>query len=109
MRAHRRAAAISAGLVAALTLAAGAAGYAVARAVDVPRGRSATFLPSHWNCRNLGSRVVCQLGDAFPYVTLTRTRRGGVTVRVHTLRDPQAGHMTRSYVRGYPVYVFTAL
>ena len=92
----------------ALVVAAGAGGYAVGRMQDVPRGNTATFLPSHWSCRNLGSSVKCQSGDAFPNATLTTTRTGGITVKVHTLRDPQGGGLRRGYENGYPVYVFTA-
>lgn len=95
--------------VAALVLATGAVGYTQGRSVEVPRGGNATFLPSRWNCRNLANRVECRLGDAHPYVELTTTRRGGVTVRVRTLRDPLGGRMTRTYVNGRPVYTFTAL
>jgi hypothetical protein len=94
--------------IAALVLAAGAVGYTYGPSVEVPRGGNATFLPSHWNCRNLAIRVECRLGDSHPYVELTRTRRGGVTVRVRTLRDPLGGRMTRTYVKGRPVYTFTA-
>jgi hypothetical protein len=55
--------------------------------------------------------VTCQGGDAFPYVEL-----GGsmwpchcVTVKVFMLRDPQGGHVLRTYEKGYPVYIFRAL
>ena len=109
MRLRRKAAVATVGLVVGLAGAAGAGGYTLGRSVDVPRGGSATFHPSNWFCRNYGSRVECSNGDAFPYAELTTTRSGGITVRVHTLRDPQGGHLTRIYVRGYPVYVFTAL
>jgi hypothetical protein len=71
--------------------------------------RHATFLQSGGlRCNNYGNRVRCFTGDAYPYAELTDTRRGGVTVKVHTLRDPQGGTLTRTYVRGYPVYVFSA-
>lgn len=95
-------------LLASLVITAGAAGYGIASMVNVPRGGSATFLPMHWTCQNYGSRVQCQTGDAYPFVELTGSRTGGVTVKVHTLRDPQGGRLTRTYVKGYPVYVFAA-
>jgi hypothetical protein len=65
-----------------------------------------------WSCSSArGQYVTCQGGDAFPYVEL-----GGstwpckcVTVKVFTLRDPQGGHVIRTYEKGYPVYVFRAL
>jgi hypothetical protein len=88
--------------------AAAASGYSMAPSVNVPRGGHATFLQSGWRCNNYGSRVLCLSGDARPYAELTSTRRGGITVKVYTLRDPQGGRMTRTYVRGDPVYVFTA-
>jgi hypothetical protein len=108
---NRRRAAIATVGVALVVLvgAAGAGGYALARSVDVPRGGNATFLPSQWRCNNYGSRIECFSGDAYPYVELTGTAHGGVTVKVHTLRDPQGGHLTRSYEKGFPVYTFTAL
>jgi hypothetical protein len=71
--------------IGALVVAAGAGGYGAGRAQDIPRGNTATFLPSHWSCRNLGPSVKCQSGDAFPNATLTTTRSGGITVKVHTL------------------------
>jgi hypothetical protein len=91
-----------------LGAAAGAGGYALIRNVDVPTGGSATFLPSQWSCNNHGGSVECITGDAYPYVELTSSRSGGVTVKVHTLRDPQGGHLIRSYLKGYPIYTFTA-
>jgi hypothetical protein len=105
----RRSAFAAALLAVGLVVAAGAGGYTMGRSVDVPRGGNATFLPSQWRCNNYGSRVECFSGDAFPYAELTTTRGGGLTVKVHTLRDPQGGHLTRIYVKGFPVYVFTAL
>ena len=106
MRIGGRGKALAAGLLASLVVAAGAAGYSMATAVKVPRGGRATFVPSYWSCQNYGRRVECQTGDAYPYVTLTDTKSGGVTVKVHTLRDPQGGGLN---VKGYPVYVFSAL
>ncbi len=91
-----------------LAVAASAGGYSVARSTDVPRGGIATFQPSFWSCRNLGASIKCQRGDAFPNVTLTSSQKGGITVKVHTLRDPQGGRVVRSYEKGYPVYTFTA-
>jgi hypothetical protein len=76
--------------------------------VDVPRGGNAKFAPSAWQCHNYGSRVECFSGDAFPYAELTGTPANGVTVKVHTLKDPQGGSLRRIYVKGYPVYVFSA-
>jgi hypothetical protein len=95
--------------VVALVGAGAATGYELARAVNVPPRGSATFLPSYWSCFNRGRVVECHNGDAFPFAELTSTPGRGITVKVHTLRPPQAGHMTKSYVKGYPVYVFTAL
>jgi len=106
----QRAAIASAGLgLVGLVGAAGAGSYVLARSVDVPRGGNATFLPSRWRCNNFGSRVECFSGDAYPYVVLTGTAQGGITVKVHTLRDPQGGHLTRTYEKGLPVYIFTAM
>jgi hypothetical protein len=104
-----RSALAAAVLVAGLVVAAGAGGYTMGRSVDVPSGGNATFLPSQWRCNNYGSRVECSSGDAFPYAELTSSRGGGVTVTVHTLRDPRGGHLMRIYGKGFPVYVFTAL
>jgi hypothetical protein len=108
MRLQRRTGVAAAALVVGLVAAAGAGGYTIGRSTDVPRGGSATFLPSNWLCKNYGTRVECFSGDAFPYAELTSTSGGGITVKVHTLRDPQGGHLTRTYVKNYPVYVFTA-
>jgi hypothetical protein len=105
----RRRWAVGAATVAvALLGAGGAAGYVLARSVNVPRGGSATFQPSYWSCLNRGRVVECHNGDAFPFAELTSTPGRGITVKVHTLRPPQAGHLTKTYVKGYPVYVFTA-
>ncbi|MDX6453818.1 MAG: hypothetical protein QOH16_3867 [Gaiellaceae bacterium] len=108
-RGRVRVAASVGALLAALVAAAGAGGYAIARSVDVPRGGNATFLPSQWRCNNLGARVECFSGDAYPFIELTSTSHGGVTVKVHTLRDPQGGGFSRTYAKGFPVYVFSAL
>jgi hypothetical protein len=98
-------------LVVALVAVAAAGGFAVGRVFDVKRGDRADFssgVHSDWQCFNGGSSVRCQGGDAFPYVDLTGLKQGGVTVIVHTLRDPQGGRLVRSYRNGYPVYIFTA-
>lgn len=108
MKVRRRAVIAAAVLLLGMLAAAGAGGYSRARSVDVPRGGSVTFLPSNWGCHNYGVRVECFSGDAIPWVEITTTQPGGITVKVHTLKDPQGGHLTRTYVKGYPVYVFTA-
>jgi hypothetical protein len=98
-------------LVSALTLAGTAGGYAAGRILTAQPGDRVDFSTrgvAMWSCFNHGSYVGCQSGDAFPYVELTGSRSGGITIRVHTLRDPQGGHLTRMYEKGYPVYVFTA-
>jgi hypothetical protein len=70
----------------------------------------AVFSPNQGACRNYGPRVDCQSGDAYPYVILTSTTRGGITVKVLTLKGGQSGHLTRGRNRfGYPVWTFTAL
>ena len=70
-----------------------------------------TLIRSAWQCGNVARRYLeCRGGDAFPYVRLG----GGVwpcqcvTVKVYTLRDPQGGHVIRTYEHGYPVYIFRA-
>jgi hypothetical protein len=89
--------------------ASGASGYVLRKQVDIPVKGVAAFHPSMWACRNHGTTVECFQGDAYPYVELTSSKRG-LTVIVHTLRDPQGGHITRTYAKdGKPVYVFTAL
>lgn len=110
-----RARAILAMVVATLTLCGTAGGFVMGRVFTINPGDRADFFKAKpgtvlgWSCFNTGTSVRCQSGDAFPYVDLTSTRPGGVTVRVHTLRDPQGGHLTRTYEKGgYPVYVFTA-
>jgi hypothetical protein len=110
-------------LIATLIVAGTASGYVVGRVLTVNPGDRADFFkaklgaPLGWSCFNRGAFVQCQSGDAFQYVDLAGTpcRNSakpvscGVTVRVHTLRDPQGGHMTRrSGAGGNPVYVFTA-
>ncbi len=110
MRLGTRGKVVVTGLLMGLVVTAGAGGYAIATAVNVPRGGTATFVSSYWQCHNFGSRVECTSGDAFPYVELTGTNTGGVTVKVHTLPDPQGGgRLKRTYVKGYPVYVFSAI
>lgn len=109
MRRWKRGSILIVSAAAGFVIAAGAGSYSVGRSAEVPRGQSANFLPSNWFCRNLGASIKCQKGDAFPNVTLTTLQKGGVTVKVHTLRDPQGGRVTRSDEKGYPVYIFTAL
>jgi hypothetical protein len=102
---------ILATLIGGLLLAGSAGGFIAGRIFTVRPGDRADFnnvRQSAWQCFNHGSAVTCRGGDAFPYVDLTSTNPGGVTVIVHTLRDPQGGHLTRRYRSGYPVYVFTA-
>jgi hypothetical protein len=108
MQRPRRGRIAAATLTVALVGVAGAGGYTMGRTVNVPRGGNATFIPSGWRCNNFGIRVSCFSGDAYPYAELTSTRGGGITVKVHTLRDPQGGTLRRIYVKGYPVYIFTA-
>ena len=100
--------AVLAGVVLALIGAAAAGGYGVARTVDVQPRATAEFVGNNWSCRNLRSHVVCRHGDAYPYAELSVVRRGGIAVRVFTLRDPQGGKVTRDYVRRNPVWTFTA-
>jgi hypothetical protein len=40
-----------------------------------------------WRCSNLGNRIECATGDAFPYAVLGAVR-GRVGVIVHTLTTP---------------------
>src|SRR5262245_53999212 len=102
-------------LIGALVIASGAAGYTLARSappVNVRQGQYAYFQlrgsQTGWQCLNRSTRVTCKSGDAYPNVELTTTS-GGITVKVFTLKDPQGGHVNRSYAAGgYPVYVFTA-
>ncbi|MGD0272378.1 MAG: hypothetical protein ABSB96_01385 [Gaiellaceae bacterium] len=107
---------ILAGLIAGLALSGAAGGNTADRVVTVRSGDSAQFLPHIYYCHNYGVRVECGSGDAFPYVELTsipcdrKHVACGITVKVHTLRDPQGGHLARVYGKGgYPVYIFTAM
>ena len=43
---------------------------------------------SGWQCQNRSTRVMCRSGDAYPYVELTSTRRGGFTVKVYNSKAP---------------------
>ncbi len=76
---------VLAGLVLGLVLAGSAGGYVAGRLVTVKSGDTARFLPSIWQCQNVGKSIDCYSGDASPYADLTGTPRGGVTVVVHTL------------------------
>lgn|SRR5579884_3814647 len=98
-------------VVGALVLAGLIAGgaFALGRDVRVPRGGSATFAPSYWTCHNGGTTATCFSGDAHPYVDLTATKSGGLTVTVHTLPDPRAGHLLRTSKRTEAIYTFSAL
>src|SRR5580765_6107263 len=72
--------------------------------INLRKGDVGVFHPSDWSCRNLGAKVECQTGDAYPYVTLT-SGRGGVTVKVTTLKGSQAGSVRKTRNRaGYPVW-----
>ena len=89
-----------------------AAGYRVAKRVNVKPGGSALFLPHGWFCNNRGQRVDCQSGDARPWAELTGTSRGGVTVRVHTLdgggvRVRTIHHPAMQDLRAYNEIVYT--
>jgi hypothetical protein len=99
-------------LLAALVAATAATGAGAATAwkfISVRKQQVAVFTPSQWSCRNIGPRVECQSGDAFPYTILTATPRSGVTVKVVTLKGGQTGHVSRGRNRsGYPVWTFTA-
>jgi len=104
-------------LIGTLTVAGTAAGYVAGRIVTVGRGDRADFRPSAgaWSCFNRAAYVSCASGDARPYVDLTtiacrKVRKPcGIAVKVHILRDPQGGTMTRTLdIHGDPVYVFTA-
>jgi hypothetical protein len=98
----------------ALTFAGAAAGFTTGRVFQVQPGDRADIHihGAIWSCSSTrGQYVTCQGGDAFPYVEL-----GGstwpchcVTVKVFMLRDPQGGHVLRTYEKGYPVYIFRAL
>jgi hypothetical protein len=104
--------ALFAALMAALTLAGTAAGYTAGRVFAVRPGDSADFSGKRgvngWRCNNIrGQYARCFSGDAYPYVRLTGTLSGGVTVKVYTLRGFE-GRLTRTYEGRQPVYVFTA-
>jgi hypothetical protein len=92
--------------------AAGATGAETANAwkfITVRKQQVAVFTPNQWACRNFGPRVDCQAGDAYPYVILTSTATGGVTVKVVRQRAPQSGHVIRGRnSTGHPVWTFTA-
>jgi hypothetical protein len=93
----------------AVGFASGALANSVSRFIPIRTRQVAVFKPSEWSCSNLGARVECQTGDAYPYAILTSGPRG-VTVKVVTLKGTQAGHLTRGRNRfGYPVWTFTAL
>jgi hypothetical protein len=116
MRTRRHAQVTLAAVATAMTLAGTAAGFAVGRVFHVRAGESANISVRSgiWTCRNVnGQYVTCQGGDAFPYVELGGSGRAWpcncVTVKVFTLRDPQGGHVVRTYENGYPVYIFRAL
>jgi hypothetical protein len=96
-------------LAAALTLAGTAGGFAARRVFNVHPGNAAFFegKAGGWQCNNRDRFVECFTGDARPYARLTGSRRGGVTVKVYTLRGAE-GRLTRTYERGQPVYIFTA-
>ena len=103
-------------VVAAMTLAGTAAGFVAGRVFQVRAGDSAdiTIRNGIWTCRNVKAQYVsCQGGDAFPYVQLGGSGPAWpckcVTVKVFTLRDPQGGHVIRTYEHGYPVYIFRAV
>jgi hypothetical protein len=115
MRLSGRKATVAVAVALALVVVSGAGGYVAARFVTLRSGDRALFLPGGWFCNNHGASIQCQSGDAFPYVDLTgidcpgRKLVGcGVAVRVHALRDPQGGTVTRTYEKGRPVYIFTA-
>ena len=98
-----------AALVAALTFAGAAAGYTARRVINVHPGNGAVFSGKSggWLCNNHDRFVQCFTGDARPYVRLTGSRSGGVTVKVYTLRGAE-GRLTRRYEGREPVYIFTA-
>ena len=105
---------ILAALIGALTVAGTAAGYTAGRIFNVRPGDRADFslTRSAWQCTNVNRGYVrCQGGDAAPYVELGGGiwPCGCVTVKVYTLRDPQGGHIIRTYEHGYPVFIFRAL
>jgi hypothetical protein len=101
---------VSLGVVLLAVVAATSAGAATAwKFITVRKQQVAVFTPGGWACRNFDARVDCQSGDAHPYAILTATPRGGITVKVVTLKAPQSGHVIRGRNRsGFPVWTFTA-
>jgi hypothetical protein len=113
MQQTKKSRAILATVIGALTMAGTAAGYTAGRVFNVRPGDRADFAErgSAWQCSSIrGQYVTCRGGDAFPYVELGGGGWpcGCVTVKVFTLRDPQGGHIIRTYEHGSPVYIFRA-
>jgi hypothetical protein len=114
MQTTRSRAIVLASVAVALTFAGAAAGFTAGQVFQVQSGDRADIhiRGAIWSCSSTrGQYVTCQSGDASPYVEL-----GGstwpckcVTVKVFTLRDPQGGHVIRTYENGHPVYIFRAL
>jgi hypothetical protein len=84
--------------IAAVPLAGTAAGYTAGRVFTVRPGDSADFSDKNgsgvngWRCNNVRGRYAeCFSGDAHPYVRLTGTTNGGVTVKVYTLLGLKGG------------------
>lgn len=106
---RRVAVAAAAGL--ALAVAGVASGGLSAGDVVVPAGKWADFPTSNgpWRCSNARVRVECASGDAYPYVDLTATARGGLAVVVHVLGNPAGPGPTVSRDRyGNRIYTFPA-
>jgi hypothetical protein len=100
---------VAAACVVVLAFAGAALASGAWRFVDVHRNEAAVFKPGGWRCNNLGPRVECQNGDAFPYAVLTGSEKGGVTVKVVRLSGNQRGHLRTTRDRfGHLVYVFSA-
>ena len=101
--------ALLAALVAMLTIAGTAAGDDARRVFTIRAGDGAVFAgrSGGWLCNNAGRFVECFSGDAKPYVRLTTSGAGGITVKVYTLGRLE-GRLTRTYERGQPVYIFSA-
>jgi hypothetical protein len=102
-----------AALVAAVTLAGVAAGYALAgndvteRVVTVRVGDNVDFEPHNWRCNNYRRYIDCFTGDAKPFARLAiRHRCGCVALKVYNLRG--ARRPTRTIERGRVVYTFIA-
>ncbi len=113
MQRRSRGRALAVMLACALTFAGTAGGFAAGRIFKMRAGDRADFTltRSAWQCSQVRRLVVhCQGGDAFPYVELGAGSGpcNCVSLVVHTLRDPQGGHIIRTYEHGYPVYVFRA-